>query len=119
MRYLLLWIALEALFGADSEITFRISQRIAFFISGQAEAKETFRRMKRAYNWRNKIVHGLRHRELKREESEQVLHDTETAIRKALRRILLDAAMVGNFVDNRREPYLDELAYQPSAVPAQ
>src|SRR5579875_1908027 len=41
-RYLLLWVALEALFGPEDarEMTFRLSQRIAFFLGkDKAEAK--------------------------------------------------------------------------------
>jgi putative transposase len=46
IRYLLLWVALEALFGPEDarEITFRLSQRVAFFLAcDRREAQELFR----------------------------------------------------------------------------
>jgi hypothetical protein len=52
IRHLLLWIALEALFGAaDGEIKYRLSQRLAFFIAnGRSEAGELFAKAKQGYD---------------------------------------------------------------------
>ena len=62
VRYILVWVALEALFGPEDgrEITFRISQRIAFFIATGGEARDLFDRARECYRTRSLAVHGGR-----------------------------------------------------------
>lgn len=112
VRFLLLWIALEALFGTSSEISYRIAQRVAFFnTESRAEAKKVFDKARKGYNWWSKIVHGLKLRNLNREESEEVLYDTETMIRTSLQKALLGEGVSDNFADKNREAYLDSLVF--------
>lgn len=50
------------MFGAEDgrEITYRLSQRIAFFLaSNQAEARQLFKEVKKAYSFRSKVAHGV------------------------------------------------------------
>ena len=52
IRYSLLWVALEALFGANEsgEITYKVSQRIAFFLANTPEeGRRLFRTAKKCY----------------------------------------------------------------------
>lgn len=112
IRFLLLWIALEALFGADSEVTYRLAQRIAFFnASDRAEAKVLFERAKRGYHWRSRVVHGLQLRKLRREESSEVLYDTEYFARQSMRKLLIDRTIAAKFAEKNRNDYLDGLIF--------
>ena len=53
------WIALEALFGSDTEIAHRISQRIAYYTgSDPDERMATYDESKALYTLRSKLVHG-------------------------------------------------------------
>ena len=114
-RYLFLWIGLEALFGPTnaSEITYRLSQRLAFFVAeSRAAAGELYRRAKEAYSLRSKIVHGFRVASLETERSAALLTDSECGIRTALRKIIVDAGFRHMFEDERRrEAFLDGLAF--------
>jgi hypothetical protein len=59
IRCLPLWIAIEALFGVNFEVKYRISQRLAFFIGNdRAEAHEIYSKAKKAYDFRSKMAHG-------------------------------------------------------------
>ena len=86
VRYLLFWIALEALFGSDDprEITYRLSQRTSLFLGrNKEEAKGLYPRVKEGYGWRSKVVHGMHLGKLHKEESERI-----TIINKWICRIL-------------------------------
>ncbi len=116
VRYLLSWIALEALFGAAhsaSEITYRISQRIAVFLGTDSKSRlQLFEKVKRHYHERSKVVHGLRLRKLKPEEMTATLYEVEEIARKALNKILLDATVLKTFNSKRRDAYLDGLVLE-------
>ena len=111
-RFLLLWIVLEALFGTSTEITYRLSHRIAFFLSkNRKNAAELCKEVKCSYDWRSKVVHGMRHK-LKQDESEQILYVTESLVRNALLKILKDKVLIGIFTSSdKREIYLDDLFF--------
>jgi len=113
VRFLLLWIVLEALFGASTEITYRISQRIGFLLSvDKKTAFDLYKEAKVSYNWRSKIVHGKRHK-LEQSKSAQVLYNTECLVRNAVLKILKDKELIKIFSssDNTREEYLDNLVF--------
>lgn len=115
LRYLLFWLALEALFGPDDarEITFRISQRIAFFLTrGEKSRHEMFDDMKESYKWRSKIVHGVRISKLKSELSAILITNLEDTARRALLTILEDNALAKIFTGKGRERYLDDLVFE-------
>lgn len=113
VRFILLWVALEALYGSETEISYRISHRIAFFISeDRKNAKEEFLRMKTSYNFRSQIVHGLRIRKNKQDNSMEILKNTETSLRKSLSKILLDKKYIEIFNhEDKRKEFLDDLIF--------
>lgn len=55
-----LWSGIESLFGANTEISFRISLYIANFLAGNdvAEAREIFLKTRKLYSSRSGAVHG-------------------------------------------------------------
>jgi Apea-like HEPN len=110
-RYLMLWVALEALFGPSnpSEITYRLSQRLAFFLaSNRSEAGRLFGSAKEGYGLRSKIVHGLRLQRLGKEKSAEMMHQVECALVK----ILSTPQSLEVFKsERRREDFLDRLAF--------
>jgi len=74
IRYLLLWIALEALFGPEDgrEITYRLSQRVAFFLTSDRKQRQAlFKAVKDGYVWRSKVAHGMKLGKLTPEKSEK------------------------------------------------
>jgi hypothetical protein len=109
IRYLLLWVALEALFGTSYEITYRISQRIALFIGkDNSDAKAVFGDdAKKAYGFRSKVAHGAWR---KNKDSTALTATSEALIRRALNRILMETAVTPNFLgsNDQRESFLDE-----------
>ncbi|MFH1201893.1 MAG: hypothetical protein V1674_03265 [Candidatus Omnitrophota bacterium] len=113
VRFLLLWVVLEALFGTDTEIIYRISQRISFFVCSKKEDKpDLYKKAKESYSWRSKIVHGMKLYKLKQKESSAVLHNTEVFARKALLKILEDKELTNVFINNKkRDDYLDNLIF--------
>jgi hypothetical protein len=111
VRYALWWIALEALFGPSDarELSYRLAQRISLFLAAsRIEAKATFPKVKAAYAFRSKIVHGRWHRSPK---SDEFMADTEQFARLSLNRILCDAELAKTFYQSEREAYLDDLVF--------
>lgn len=114
IRYLLLWVALEGLFGPEDarEITFRLSQRAAFFLAGdRREAQELFSIVKTGYSWRSKVVHGMRMSKPPKKNSEQIMSEAEDLLRRSLKRLLNDLRLVQTFEGKNRERYLDNLVF--------
>ncbi len=113
-RYTLFWIGLESLFGPEDgkEITFRLSQRVAFFLGkSRKERLEKFQKAKELYTWRSKVVHGLRLSKLIGSKSIQVSFDTEMLLRESLVKILRSRRLIEEFT-SRREQFLDSLAFK-------
>jgi hypothetical protein len=114
-RFLLLWLVLECLFGPETpqETTFRLSQRIAFFLEKDgSKAREVYACIKKSYEWRSRIVHGLRLSNVKGEKSDSLLVELEELVRRSLVEILGSETMVKTFDGGRREEYLDSLAFR-------
>jgi hypothetical protein len=106
---------LECLFGPETpqETTFRFSQRIAFFLEKEgSKAREVYTRIKKSYEWRSRIVHGLRLSSVKGEKSDSLSVELEELVRRSLVQILGSEAMVKTFDGGRREEYLDSLAFR-------
>jgi hypothetical protein len=61
-RFAIIWSGIEGLFGADSELAFRISVYVARFLEPENRAKqvEIFKRVKKLYGLRSKAVHGAK-----------------------------------------------------------
>jgi hypothetical protein len=110
-RYLLLWVALEALFGTSMEVKYRISQRLAFFMGkDRVEARTIYGDAKKAYDFRSRVAHGAWKSD---RNSTALTATTESLLRRALTRMLLDDAITQNFLGgtDKREAYLDELVF--------
>ncbi len=113
IRYPLFWIALESLFGpeqAAGEITYKLSQRIAFFLAeDRSKAREIYKKAKDGYGFRSTIVHG---RWKEKKESQILLAEVETIVRESLTRLLLNDDLLKVFASkNGRDTYLDDLVF--------
>lgn len=115
VRYVLLWFALETLFGPSDphETTYLLSQRIAFFLAkNKEETKGLFSSVKKGYGWRSKIVHGSRIDKLSEEQSQQMLCQAGFFLREGLCKILSDPQLIGIFsAEKQRESYLQDLIF--------
>lgn len=111
IRYLLFWIALEALFGPDDarEMTFRLSQRIGFFLASErSAAKSIFASAKKCYGTRSQVAHGRWKSDSK---ADQQMETTEDLLRQSLSRLLEDPSLIAEFAGADRERYLDEIVF--------
>jgi hypothetical protein len=114
VRYLFLWIALEALFGSDNpqETTYRLSQRLGLFLGSHSpRGRAVYQRAKKGYGWRSKVAHGMRLQSLGAEESKILMYDAEQLVRWSVNRILVEADLVQIFSGKRRDAWLDELLF--------
>lgn len=113
-RYLLLWLCLEALFGADTEITHQISERISFFIGKtKSEKQKIYKKSKKAYQWRSKIIHGRDLKKLTSALSSQLMETSELFLRKSLMNIFENSRILSKFQKNNeiREEFLRKLVF--------
>lgn len=120
-RFLLSWIVIETLYGPQSpqELSYRLAQRIAFFLGADAEdAKKLFDIAKTGYAWRSKVVHGLRLNKLDGPKSEELAIQAEDLIRRTLLRILGDQNLIDTFDSKQREAYLESLPFTRYQAPA-
>jgi hypothetical protein len=111
IRYALLWIALEALFGAEDggEIGYKLAQRVAFFLADTPEdGRELFQKAKRCYRMRSNIVHGRRssHHEI-----DNCMADTEAIIRTAFRHLLDEPDLLKTFISKHRDKFLEDWVF--------
>ncbi len=112
IRYALFWIALEALFGPEDarEITYRLSQRLAFFLAAnREEAKNLFLMTKKGYGFRSKIVHG---RWKEEPESAARMAEVEALVRRSLVLVIETNDLRSTFSGSAREPFLDNLVWR-------
>jgi hypothetical protein len=115
LRYVLLWIALEALFGPkdSGETTYRLPNRMALFLAPERSAGELIRLWAtKAYGARSRIVHG---RGLdvtaKGTDGPNLVHKTEQYAAEAIRRALLEPTLAALFKGNR-DRNLDRLMFE-------
>ncbi|HEX7425413.1 MAG TPA: hypothetical protein VF311_16215 [Terriglobales bacterium] len=111
IRYILFWIALEALFGPDDarEMTYRLAQRVAFFLGDdRSGVRRIFEAAKRGYGLRSKIVHGHWSED---SESEKRMAEAEDFVRRTLVRIITDVKLTDAFASKAREKFLDDLVF--------
>ncbi len=115
VRYLLLWIVLEGLFGVDDsrEIRFRLSQCIALFMNSERnKAKECFRACKEAYDLRSQTAHGFKFKKLNIENANKISLNVEALIRSCFIKILSDDSLIEKFSGANRENFLSELIFE-------
>ncbi len=110
VRDLLLWDALEALFGPEGagEGECRIAQRIGAFIAAEiVERKTLIERAVRAHSFRHNLMHG---RWADHTELQESVHEAETLLRLSLGKVLRDGKLIERFCGLDRDSYLDGLA---------
>jgi hypothetical protein len=113
VRFLLHWLALESLFGPEDakETTYRLSQRIGFYLGkDRAEVRRIFLMARDLYTWRSKIAHGLRIHKLSSEKSLQLMSNLEDLIRRSLTKVL-GMDHISRFDAKSREAFLDGLVF--------
>lgn len=111
-RFLLLWTAIETLFGPDNpgETTYRLSQRVALFLAASKdEAAGLVRDLRRGYGWRSRVVHGAPLNKLQPELSRDIIEGVELTLRRAVLKIVTDDSLVGVFNGESREIFLEDL----------
>ena len=113
IRYLLFWVALEALYGPEDarETTFRLAQRMALFLAETpSEARKLFVAAKRCYGFRSKVAHG-RWKQSPKVKVDSQMAETETLVRRSMVRILGNSELTAKFRGKERESYLDDLVF--------
>jgi hypothetical protein len=106
-RYLFFWLAVESLFGPDDagETTYKLCQRIAFFLADNPEdARALFRKARTCYNTRSKIIHGRWKHDA---QLEAVMADTEAIARTSLRTLLGHPDLLATFISKQRDEFLE------------
>jgi len=91
LRIVLLWVALEALFGVteQGELRFRLSMHLALYLeTDTARRRQVARSAKRLYDERSKVVHGSRSAGLDWNQLSKDCAELENIVRAALRKIL-------------------------------
>lgn|GEM_PF-2804160 len=114
VRYLLTWVALEALMGprGGGELKFRIAQRLSLFLSDDRTGAQTrFAQLKEAYDLRSKIVHRGRPK-MASKKAMSMLQLSEEALREALVKVLSDESLAATFsTEKSRDDFLDSLVF--------
>ena len=104
---------LEIMFSVEpTELSHRMSERVAFFLfSEPAERLDAYRRLKRAYNVRSKVIHGSVISEATQKELPDVASDIDGVLRKLLIKIMGDegARSVFDLEDSALEEYFARL----------
>ncbi len=110
VRNLLLWTALDALFGPEEERegVGRMARGIGAFVSTtRSEARDATRKAEDSLCFRRRLAHGQWSGQA---ELYDFGYDTEVLLREALDRVLRDGSLTARFCDGRgRESFLEEL----------
>jgi hypothetical protein len=117
LRYPLFWVGLESLFGPDdgNEITYKLAQRIAFFISkDRTSAREAFRKVKACYGMRSKILHG---RLKDHSKMDELMQQTEEIVRASFTRVIDDLDMMPIFLAKDRDGLLEDWVFDCASAP--
>jgi hypothetical protein len=112
LRYLALWMALESLFGPKDpgEITYRLSERIAYFVSSTpSEREDSFKMAKKCYDLRSRVAHGAPLDPKTIRKSVDHLCWTEDVVRRVITKILGAPDRILRFFGDSREDYLRKL----------
>ncbi len=93
----ILWSGIEALFGINSELRFRVAAYVATILEPRGDTRlELYRRLKKLYDIRSKAVHGGK-------VSLKQLHEHIVEVRKLLSRLLC------KFIEEKKIPTEEEL----------
>jgi hypothetical protein len=91
---------------------YRLSQRIAFF--NAADRKETerlFQVAMHSYQWRSRVVHGLRLQKITPDDRLNLDHDAQVVLRQSLVKAFGDSSLMEQLNSSHRERYLDSLVF--------
>jgi hypothetical protein len=117
LRYLLFWIALEALFGPNegTEVSFKIAQRISFFTADASKtARENLKVVKECYSMRSKIVHGRWEGDPK---MAKAMETTENAARIVFLYLLRHPELMAVFRSRKRDEFLEDWVFSRQIDP--
>ena len=117
LRLPMIWIAIEGLLGADDgrEIRFRLAQRAALLLGeDRQDAQEIVQSVKKGYDARSKVVHGMR--VSGNEDWEEILVGAEGILRGLLLKVLSRRKLVNTFNSKKRDTFLDELALRSKRI---
>lgn len=91
IKLAVLWAGIEGIFGASSEIRFRLSLYIARFLheSDSEKRKITFELVKKLYNSRSAAVHGAK----MKGDIKEIVEDSATILRSILLQCIANKAM--------------------------
>lgn len=119
IRYSLLWIALEALFGDEGtsgEITHKLAERIALFLTNTPdEARELYHKTKKSYQKRSIIVHGR----FNDSAIDEFMAHTEGILRTSFRHLLDKPDLLHTFTSEQRADFVGDLIFSRAANQAQ
>jgi len=93
-RLLVAWSGLEALFGVDQEISFRLSLYISNFLKSDVDRYVEFEKLRRSYDDRSRVAHGAATRA-------KAVDDYAAYTRDILRRCLVKCIETGAFPNPR------------------
>jgi hypothetical protein len=113
IRYINLWVAIEALFGPEDRrhVTEKVSKRVARFLnSDDQDARIGYQLVKEGYGWRSAAVHGSRLASLNSTKASEIMLIAEGIVLTSLRKILLDPAVIEKFCPASRDSFLTALA---------
>lgn len=91
---LVAWSGLEAVFGVDQEISFRLSLYIANFLNFGDDRKSEFEKLRRSYDDRSRVAHGAATKA-------KALSENAIYTRDVLRACLMKCVEAGTFPNAR------------------
>ena len=84
---------LEILFSTEAtELTHRLSERVAFFAAGPAERLMIYKSLRRAYDIRSKVVHGSVMSAKKQEELPEMASEIDELLRQLILKLISNEA---------------------------
>lgn len=114
IRFLHLWVAIEALFGPEDrkDVQKSIAKRIARFLNPKddSQGRVAYSIVFKSYDWRSAAIHGARLSGLTPAEADTLMQEAEGILRTTLSKILSDAAQVALFASANRDAHLKALA---------
>ncbi|MBN1181717.1 MAG: hypothetical protein JXB49_05470 [Bacteroidales bacterium] len=107
--------AFETLFTTDNmELSHKLSERTAYFLSNELNKLETYQTIKKAYITRSKLIHGASIDKSKISELPLISSNTDEILRKVLRKILNDKNLTILFdsKNTRIDEYFMKLVFE-------
>ncbi|WP_438969548.1 hypothetical protein [Nonlabens sp.] len=106
--------ALETLFSTDNtEISHKIGERIAYFLSKEFTKLDTYKIIKKAYTVRSKLTHGANIDNKLIEELPDISKEIDTILRTIMNKIITDEKLISVFESNNQllNNYFNELLF--------